>query len=75
MDALRLCRSVEYRDQTVYAIKWMVDSHLLTLLRNDFRINSIPEYGDFISQPRDRSRLDRIRQNATRALMHREGWD
>ena len=60
--------SGEQRDQAVYMIKSFVDPHLLRLIRNDFRVESIKEYGSFLSGPTDLQRLMKIRTATSRQI-------
>lgn len=65
VDAVR-CRRNQYvhsagsardGDQIAYLVKSFVDPHLLCLLRNDFGVTSIEEYGDLLGLPADCSAL------------------
>jgi hypothetical protein len=46
----------------------MVDPHLLILIKNDFAVTSLKEYGQFLSQPRDLSELKGIEKRAKKAI-------
>jgi hypothetical protein len=49
------------RDRICYITKRFVEEHLLTLIRNSFKINSIKEYGEFLATPRNIDRLTKLR--------------
>jgi hypothetical protein len=44
-------KSVDNQDQIAYMIKSFVDPHLISLIRNDFKITSFEEYGQYLSLP------------------------
>jgi hypothetical protein len=48
------------QDQASYLIKSFVDPHLDNLIRNNFNVKSIEEYGQFLSLPTD---LDTLKRN------------
>jgi hypothetical protein len=49
------------RDQLCYIIKDFVDVHLMRLVRNDFSVNSIKDYGEFLGLPHVVERLNKLR--------------
>ena len=90
LDFLRLRRnqyvhasvSVGDRQYAAYLLKDFVDHHLIRLLRNDYKVKSFHEYGDFLDLPssldnlksrRDRLKLAvRLKQEAQKARADRE---
>lgn len=62
------------RDQIAQLIKSFIDPHLLGLLRNDFRVQSLEEYAACLSLPTSVDKLKRHRQRAARALSLRNSW-
>lgn len=54
-------RSTEDRDQFCYTLKSYVDDHLMTLICNKIRVNSIAEYGQFLGLPHNIDTLKRLR--------------
>jgi hypothetical protein len=61
-------RSAEERDQIAYLVKSFVDPHLLRLIRNDFDVQNLQEYGEFLSLPREPAILERRQRHLKRAL-------
>jgi hypothetical protein len=61
-------QSTEKREHLCYHAKDFVDDHLLTLIRNDFEVSNLQEYGEFLSLPVDRRCLAAIRDNCQRAI-------
>lgn len=61
-------RPAEGRDQIAYMIKSFVDPHLLRLLRNDFKVESLQEYAEYLSLPTSTERIKKRRQQLTQAL-------
>lgn len=55
-------RSTTDRDQFCYTLKSFVDGHLVELIYNNFNVNSIAEYGQFLSLPHNADRLRRLRE-------------
>jgi hypothetical protein len=67
-------RSAEERDQIAYLVKSFVDPHLLSLIRNDFDVQSLQEYGEFLGLPRDVAILEKRQRHLKQALrMARNG--
>jgi len=58
----------EERDQVVYLIKGFVDPHLLRLIRNDFQVESLQEYGDQLRLPTDLKELRRRHRLVSQAI-------
>lgn len=61
-------KSAEEPDQVSYLMKSFVDHHLINLIRNDFAVMSLEEYGQYLSLPTDVTTLARNRKWATRAI-------
>jgi hypothetical protein len=55
-------------DQIVYGVKHFVDPHLLILVRNDYGVQSLEEYGDCLDLTEDVEMLERQRRHLNRAL-------
>ena len=62
----------EDREQSVHLIKRLVEPHFLCLIRNDFKIQSIQEYGEFLSMPTDLNALNKRLRMTERALRLRK---
>jgi len=61
-------RSPEEADQASYLIKWFIDPHLVSLIRNDFGVVSLEEYGQHLSLPTDLTTLRRNKKWAEKAI-------
>jgi len=61
-------RSSEEPDQVLYLMKSFVDNHLIRLIRNDFHVESLEEYGQVLSQPTDLATLEKNKKRAEQAL-------
>lgn len=68
-------RSGGERDQMVYAIKNFVEPHLLRLLGNQFRLDSIEEYARFLSLPNSVESLERTCRRVARAHRLLSTWE
>ncbi|MCX7429335.1 MAG: hypothetical protein NTW96_27390 [Planctomycetia bacterium] len=55
-------------EQTVHVAKSFAEKHLLRLIRNDFDVASIGEYGKFLSLPTDVGTLKKQRERLDRAI-------
>lgn len=64
----------DQRDQVAYLVKSFVDPHLLRLIRNDFRVESLREYGEFLSLPRQVAILEKRTRLVARATRVRKRW-
>ncbi len=51
--------SIQYRDQIAYLVKDFVDPHLARLIRNDFGIASLEEYGEHLAVSTDQAEVNR----------------
>ena len=67
-------KSSEERDQIVFMIKSFVEPHLLRLIRNDFRVRSLQEYGKFLSLPTNVDSLETRWRQLGQALRTRKRW-
>ncbi|UCD75293.1 MAG: hypothetical protein JSV91_16100 [Phycisphaerales bacterium] len=56
------------RDQIAYITKDLVEPHLIALLRNDYDISSLQEYGEFLSLPTSSDVLERRIRHYRRAV-------
>jgi len=61
-------RSGERRDQLAYSIKSILDAHLIRLIKNDFRAESIVEHAQCLGLAADTSRLERQRRQLSRVI-------
>ena len=61
-------RSCDEPDQVAYLTKSLVDPHLFCLIRNDFAVSSLEEYGNHLSLPTDLAVLRRNRRWLTRTI-------
>jgi hypothetical protein len=61
-------RSDDRRDDAAQMIKSFVEPHLLRLIRNDFGVRSLKEYGRFLALPANISALESRRDQLERAL-------
>jgi hypothetical protein len=61
-------RSADDREQPVYMIKGFVEPHILRLIRNDFQVASLREYGEFLCLPRDTTLLEARRAQLQRVI-------
>ena len=61
-------RSSSGRQEDSYMVKSFVDPHLLSLIRNDFGVDSLEEYGEFLSLPTTVSVLKARRQMLDTAI-------
>lgn len=61
-------RSSDDRDQVAYLVKSFVEPHLLRLIRNDFRIGSLEEYGRHLAFPTNLESLERQHRQVGHAL-------
>jgi hypothetical protein len=68
-------RSAEERDQIAYLVKSFVDPHLLCLIRNDFQVQSLREYGEWLSLPADTAILKQQQRHLKQALRMAQKWD
>jgi hypothetical protein len=76
LESIRLLRnlyvhaaqSTEAPDQAAYLLKAFVEPHLVALIRNDFGIACLEEYGQHLSLPSDLNTLERDRKRIARAL-------
>lgn len=76
MQSLRICRnrfvhsggSSDKNEQVVYLVKSLVDDHLVSLIRNDFRAQSMEEHAKFLGLPYDLDKLKRQRKQLSRAV-------
>lgn len=55
-------------------MKSFIDRHLLGLLENDFRVESLEEYASFLSLPTSTEQLLERRRRVGRALHIRRSW-
>ncbi|KKK96548.1 hypothetical protein LCGC14_2661680, partial [marine sediment metagenome] len=62
-------------EQTVYSAKSFVEDHLLRLIRNDFGVASLNEYGKFLSLPTNVETLKKRREHLDRAIQIRDKKD
>jgi hypothetical protein len=62
--------SGEDGDQVGYAIKSLLDPHLMILIRNKFGITSFRDYGEFLGLPTELSTLEERHRRLTRAIDH-----
>jgi len=60
-------------DQVTYLVKSFVDPHLIRLIRNDFSIKSLDQYGEFLSLPTETAVLRDRMIWLRRALRTRSG--
>ncbi len=60
--------STEQGDQVTQMVKEFVDGHFARLLRNDFDVQSLNEYSEQLSQPRDLDALRKSRRHTRRAI-------
>lgn len=51
-------RAPEKGDQVAYLIKDIIDPHLVKLVQNRFEVESLREYGEFLSLPTDQATLE-----------------
>jgi len=65
-------RSGQGRDQIVYMVKSFVDPHLVRLIRNDFEVESLAEYGEFLGLPAAMGTLEKRRDQLKRAIRLRK---
>jgi len=61
-------RSGENSEQIVYAIKQVVDPHLRILIRNEYGVHSLEEYGEYLDLSTDIEFLKRQRRHLNTAL-------
>lgn len=61
-------RSGDDQDQPAYLVKRFVEPHIIHLLRNDFRITRLDEYGQRLALPTDASLLRRERARLDSAI-------
>jgi hypothetical protein len=61
-------RPAEEPDQVTYLIKSFVDPHLVGLIRGDFGVTSLEEYGQHLSLPTDIPTLVRTKKWVTKAI-------
>lgn len=61
-------QSSQDRQEVAYMIKSFVEPHLLHLLRNDFRVESLEEYGEFLRLPVNVETLEKRVEQARRAI-------
>lgn len=61
-------KSREGCDQAVYAVKQFVDSHLFMLIRNEFGVRSLEEYGEYLDLPTDTQVLKKQLRHLTQAV-------
>jgi hypothetical protein len=66
-------RSGNDRDQVVYMIKMFLEPHLLRLLRNDFEVASLKEYGKCLALPTSVEELERQHRKVGKALRMMRG--
>ena len=62
-------------DQTLYLAKTFVENHLLRLVRNDFNVESLEEYGKFLSLPTNVVTLRKRQRHLSKAIEIREKKD
>ncbi len=62
-------------EQTVYTAKFFVEYHILKLLRNDFGVASLSEYGKFLSLPTNIETLKKRREHLDLAIRIRDEKD
>ena len=67
-------KSPQGQDQIAYMMKWFLDPHLLQLIRNDFGIQSLEEYGRYLSLPTEIEELKRQSKQLQRAVRIRKKW-
>jgi hypothetical protein len=65
---IHAAKSGNESDQVVYMAKSFVDPHLRQLLRNDFKVESLKEYGEFLALPRTVEILRKRRDQLRRAI-------
>ncbi len=56
------------KDQTAYGIKWIVDLHLIHLIRNIFNVSSLEEYGTYLEHPTDLETLKNRQRQLKRVI-------
>jgi len=61
-------QSADQRDQVAYMVKSFVEPHLLRLLRNDFQVSSLEEYGRLLALPSNLTELKKQQQRLGRAV-------
>ena len=67
-------RSAEDRDQVAYLVKYFVDPHLVWLIRNELHLQSLKEYGEFLSLPGDVPTLEKRQRRLNQALRMARKW-
>jgi hypothetical protein len=55
-------------EQIAFRIKSYVDPHLVRLMNNTFKVQSLQEYGDFLAYPTDLKALEQTRSWSSRAI-------
>jgi hypothetical protein len=67
-ELVHAAKSGQHRDQFVYLTKNFVDPHLLALIRNDYDVDSLEEYGRCLDLSTDLPTLEKQRRHLDRAL-------
>jgi hypothetical protein len=62
-------------DQGAQMAKWYVDHYLLRLLRNDFRVTTLQEFGEQLGLPRSLAKLKKRRRGLNVAIGYAERWE
>ncbi len=65
-------RSSAASEEVGYMVKSFVDPHLLRLIQNDFEVESLEEYGEFLSLPTNLSDLKARRRKLDTAIQLRD---
>jgi hypothetical protein len=68
-------RSSEKPDQIAYMVKSFVEPHLRRLIRNDFEIDSLEEYGRYLALPANLDTLEKQHRRLGRAIRQKRKWD
>jgi hypothetical protein len=67
-------KSADDRDQIVYLVKSFVEPHLLHLLRNDFSVTGIDEYGKHLALPTSLQELGERKKRIGHAIRVIKKW-
>lgn len=82
LESVRCCRN-EYvhrartkddQDQIAFLVKAFVEPHLVHLIRNEFRVASLAEYGQCLALSRDITQLEKRHRQLGRALRFLKNW-
>lgn len=61
-------QSLSDREEYIQVVKTAVDIHLASLINNQFGVTNVKEYGDYLSLPINRERVEALRDRLTRVL-------